>query len=223
VISSLLRRQRYGRRFPRRRRDSRPKHRRGCSAGYEHPFAKVEYQPHDTGLILFHLLPQQQNKTAVLAMDPDGDVSACGSHRPLAPKAFAHDSAAARQSGATMVSGPDGRLVSFSSAALPHQTRAALSAWTGGYKGTHNNSTSCASSPSSNRSTAAVSARHAPPHRSVSSGGMTIDDMAASGFSGYGPADHVLPPHSTASGGGRVEGAATVGLPKLDRLRSQKR
>ena len=112
-----------------------------------------------------------------------------------------------------MVSGPDGRLVSFSSAALPHQTRAALSAWTGGRECTHNNSTSCASSPSSNRSAATVSARHAPPHCSVSSGGITLDDMVASGLSGYGPADHASPPRSTALGGGRVEGAATVGLP----------
>ena len=94
----------------------------------------------------------------------------------------------------SMVSGPDGRLVSFSSAALPHQTRAALSAWTGGREGTHNNSTSCASSPSSNRSAATVSARHAPPHRSVSSGDMMLYDMVASGLSGYGPANHVLPP-----------------------------
>ena len=90
-------------------------------------------------------------------MDPNGDVSACGSQQLVAPKAFfsvlAYDSAAARQSGATMVSGPDGRLVSFSSTALPHQAGATLSAhldggwaaWTGGRKGTHNNSTGYAS------------------------------------------------------------------------------
>jgi hypothetical protein len=165
-------------------------------AGYEPSNTQAATRTHDIGPVYpASFLNNNTKRTAVLAMDPDGDVSACDFQRSVASKAsrlrLAHDFATARKSGVaaallemwavprppggwsawvtewhscqphsngpaatapvhhilasdnnfaatvpasrvppsfSMVSGPDGRLVSFSSTALPHQTCAVMSA-----------------------------------------------------------------------------------------------
>ena len=132
MISSLLCRRRHVRHFSCCHRNGQLSLRRCRSSGYEPTYTKAEYQPHDTGLIPFPLLPQQHTKTAIIVIDPNRGASACGFQQHVASKVFfshlTHSPTTVRQLDVTMTSGPDGQFFSFSwlpsrTKPTPHQHR----------------------------------------------------------------------------------------------------